>query len=404
MQNPKVTPEEIFERLAQRTSEAVAGRHVLLIDDTSEINYQSKQGRKQRLGIVGNGTDIGLFVHPVLAVDGDDGSVLGLAAASIWKRTEAKKKNYSSLPIEQKESYRWIKPSQQAIEALKDAASVTEIKDREGDIYEAISRPRPDNAHFVIRAAQNRKLADGSKTLSLDRIAAEPEAGTISFEAPARLHRKGRLVTLGVRFTEIEVKQSGNDKRFPGSIKVNIVQVREIDPPSKKEAICWTLLTSHTVESLDDAIRIVGYYRKRWTIEQLFRSVKSQSVDIEESLVEDADDLKRLVSVALIAAVKVMQLVHARGEAGHHLPAERVFSSDEIQVIESLIPTQEGKTAKQKNPHPRGSLARAAWSIARLGGWTGYATERPPGPITFVEGLRRLDAIVQGFFLAKARN
>jgi len=97
-----------------------------------------------------------------------------------------------------------------------------------------------------------------------------------------------------------------------------------------------------------------------------------------------------------------MQLVHGRDEAGAAFPAARVFEPAEIAVMEALAGKLEGKTQKQKNPHPRGSLAWAAWCVARLGGWNGYAKERPPGPITFVRGLRRFHAIAQGFRLAIA--
>ena len=105
--NENVTVEEILETAAARTNQAAAGRHVLVIQDTSEINYQAKAGRKRDLGRVGNGTDAGLFVHPALAVDAEDGSVLGLAAATIWRRTKVKDPDYQELPIEEKESHRW---------------------------------------------------------------------------------------------------------------------------------------------------------------------------------------------------------------------------------------------------------------------------------------------------------
>jgi hypothetical protein len=95
-----------------------------------------------------------------------------------------------------------------------------------------------------------------------------------------------------------------------------------------------------------------------------------------------------------------MPLVQGRGEAGATLSATRVFSPAEVTVRETLIPKFEGKTAKQKNPHARHSLAWAAWGIAHAGGWNGYASERPPGPITFARGLRRFHAIAEGFALA----
>jgi hypothetical protein len=128
--------------------------------------------------------------------------------------------------------------------------------------------------------------------------------------------------------------------------------------------------------------------------------LKSQAIDIEASLIEQGEALARLAAAAIVAASTIMQLVHARGEAGWNLPAARVFSPEHLAVIRALTRKLEGQTAKQKNPHPFESLAWAAWHIARLGGWTGYISERPPGPITFARGLQRFEAIAQGVALA----
>jgi hypothetical protein len=104
-----VTVEEMVSHRAMFVAAAVNGRHVLAIQDTSEINYQAQSGRKQQLGKVGNGSDIGLFVHPVLGVDAASEECLGLIDTQVWRRTKSKAKNYKDLPIEQKESHRWLK-------------------------------------------------------------------------------------------------------------------------------------------------------------------------------------------------------------------------------------------------------------------------------------------------------
>lgn len=400
--NPNVTVREILETAAAAAAEAAAGRHVLIIEDTSEINYQAKSKRKRGLGKVGNGTDIGLFIHPALAVDAADGSILGLAGATIWRRHTAKQANYQALPIEAKESYRWLATAKTACQALATtAASCTIIADREADIYELLARVPDEHTHVLVRAHHDRALAVKGGRL-FDTIGGWSEAGRLSFDMPARPGRPGRKVRLAVRFGQVTLRQPrlGADKRDPGQIAINVVEAREIDPPSPKDAVIWRLLTTHAVTSLADAARMIDLYRWRWTIEQVFRTLKSQGLDLEESLLADGDALERLAATALIAAVQAMQLVHGRGEAGHNLPAARLFGPLEITVLQALITKFEGKTAKQKNPHPEHSLAWAAWPIARLGGWNGYAKERPPGPITFTRGLERFHAIADGFSLA----
>jgi hypothetical protein len=400
--NEKVTTGEMLEVAAGKTAEAALGRQVLLIEDTTEINYAAKAGRKRNLGTVGNGSDVGLFVHPAMAVDAQDGSVLGLAGAKIWRRTKKKAKNYQSLPIEEKESYRWLETSRAGAAALKAAASITEIKDREGDIYEVFARERAPNVKLLVRATHDRALADNGRLFA--RVSAQNEAGRPSVALPARLGRPARTASLAVRFAKTELRQPNNgaDARDPKSVPVTIVEVREIDAPSEKDAIHWRLLTTHGIDNLADALRVVDFYRRRWTIEQLFRTLKSQAFDIEESFIEDGEALERLAAVTLIAATSVMQLVHARGDAGQHYPAHRIFTSDEIEFLHILIKSREGKTAKQKNPHPSQTLAWAAWCIARLGGWNGYSSERPPGPITFSRGLKQFHAMALGYALAKA--
>jgi hypothetical protein len=399
--NPRVEVAEILATAGERTAQAAAGRHVLLIEDSSEVNYQAKSGRKRGLGRVGNGKDVGLFVHPALALDAADGTVLGLAGATIWRRQSAKRRDYQEQPIEAKESHRWLETIAVARARLDGALQVTAIADREADIYELFARLPATRTHLVIRAAHNRALGDGGRLFTM--LGAQPEAGRLAFALPARRGRPARAVQLAVRFVATTLRQPrrGADRRDPKAVSINVVEVREIDPPSKKDAIVWRLLTTHDVASLADAERIVELYRRRWAIEQLFRTLKSQAIDIEASFLASGEALERLAAAAMVVATMVMQLVHARGEAGQAVPATRVFSRDEIAVLRALTPRLQGRTAKQKNPHPTDTLAWAAWHIARLGGWNGYASERPPGPITFARGLKRFEAIAEGFALAR---
>jgi hypothetical protein len=399
--NRRVTVEEILATAGARTGEAAAGRHVLLIEDTSEINYQAKSGRKRGLGQVGNGTDIGLFVHPALALDAADGTVLGLAGATIWRRHRAKRPDYQERPIEAKESYRWLETVSSARARLEQSPLVTVIADREADIYELFARVPNERTHVLVRAAHDRALGDGGRLFK--QLAAQPVSGEIAFELPARHGRPARSVRLAVRFTQMTLRQPrrGADPKDPEGVTVSAVEVCEIDPPSQKQAVVWRLLTTHSVTSLEEAVRIVEFYRQRWTVEQLFRTLKSQAIDIEASFIEDGAALERLAATAMVAATMVLQLVHGRGEAGWRLPAARVFSPSHVAALHALTARLEGKTVKQKNPHPTECLAWAAWHIARLGGWTGYASERPPGPITFNRGLQRFEAIAEGFALAQ---
>ena len=357
------------------------------------------------MGKVGNGEDLGLFVHPALAVDAQDATVLGLAGATIWRRFKGKAENYQELPIEEKESHRWLSTPLAARALLSGAALVTIIADREADIYELFARLPDARTHILIRAEHDRALGEGGGRL-FAAIAAQPEAGRLEFELEGRPGRSARKVTLAVRFCPVMLRQPrrGADSRDPRRVTLNMVEVKEIDPPKGEEPILWRLFTTHPVASLADAARIVELYRLRWNIEQLFRTLKSQGLQIEESFLEDGEALERLAAATLIAACTVMQLVRGRGPAGEAQSAALVFDASEIRVLKAVVADRQGKTIKQKNLYKTGSLAWAAWAIARLGGWTGYASERPPGPITFARGLREFHAMAQGYQLATSRH
>ena len=106
--NHKVTPDALIKPACARTGAAAVGRHVLAIQDTTELNYQAHAGRVRGLGTVGNGRDVGLFLHPLLVVDAAEGTCLGLAHLHHWIRTKKTTPHYRQLPIEDRESYRWL--------------------------------------------------------------------------------------------------------------------------------------------------------------------------------------------------------------------------------------------------------------------------------------------------------
>ena len=149
--------------------------------------------------------------------------------------------------------------------------------------------------------------------------------------------------------------------------------------------------------------RILSNYQRQyvWDIEQLFRTLKRQGLGIEQSVLEDGEALEKLAMIALIGASITMQLVLARAAEGQDAPAELVFDEMQIEVLHALQAKLQGRTIKQKNPYRLGTLAWASWTIARLGGWTGYESDRSTGPITMRDGLERFNALVDGYKLAR---
>lgn len=109
-------------------------------------------------------------------------------------------------------------------------------------------------------------------------------------------------------------------------------------------------------------------------------------------MLETGYGLRKLGLMVMECAIKIMQLKQAR-DGQTDIPVSSVFTSKEEEYLERVLPSLEGKTEKQKNPHPKGNLARAAWIIARLGGWKGYASSRLPGSKTFKRGLDKFNTM-----------
>jgi hypothetical protein len=224
-------------------------------------------------------------------------------------------------------------------------------------------------------------------------------AGRAELDLPAKPGRKARQAQVAVRFETVQIARPRNGLRegLPASLPMTVVDVREETPPPGESPVHWRLLTTHAVSNAAEAVAVADLYRRRWAIEQLFRTLKTQGFDIEGLLVEEDAPLRNLVMAALIAAVTIQQLVHARdGRAapGPLRPITDAFEPQDQPLLEAFCARLEGKTERQKNPHPKGSLAYAAWVCARLGGWTGYYGK--PGPIVMLEGWRYFQAAKYG--------
>lgn len=396
MANPRVTVEKVIAGWADATRGASAGRHVLAIQDSSDINFPTTSERRRGLGATSHGNTFGVLLHPMLAVDADDGALLGLVAGRIWAREGTVSVAHAKRRLADKESQRWLSTGEAAKTVLAAAALVTEVSDRESDIYAKWARLPEPGFHILTRAMRDRAIAGGGR---LSSAVLQP-GGEKRLELRARPGRPARTAHLVVRFGRVELTRPHKtpETDLPETVPVSLIEISEIDAPHGVEPILWRLLTTHDVKDPKMAWRVTGWYRQRWIIEQFFRTLKQQGLQLENSQLESADRLLKLTAIAARAACVIMQLVQAR-DGGSPQDAGIVFTAAEIETLQTLVPTLEGKTALQKNRHPPSSLAWAAWAIAKLGGWDGYPKSKPPGPITFRHGLQTFKAIARGWTL-----
>lgn len=387
LRNRHVTPAEMVSTASARMAGLVAGRHVLVIQDTTSLRD--------------DGDQCSLQLHPAIAVDATNGALLGLAHAAFLRRTGDKRAQRKNRPFAEKESRRWLDATCEAGKLMASgAACVTVIADREGDIYEEFAG-KPADVELLIRAGQDRVLEDGVRLHACTD--ALPELGRETVSLPGAPGRRAREAVLAVRIRPVAIKRPqrrvpGETAKLPPRIALFLVEAREIDPPPDATPAHWRLLTTHAVTTLADAKQIMRFYRERWTIEQLFRVMKTKGFDIEAVRVADNGPFENLATATLIAAIQVLQLVRERDGAARR-PLQDVFDPADQPALEAVCTTLEGKTQRQKNPHLKGSLAYASWVCARLGGWTGYYGK--PGPVVTLQGFLRFKAMLHGWNLGR---
>jgi hypothetical protein len=413
-----VDPDALLVPHVARTVEACRGRRIVAAQDTTEINFDRFRQPVAGLGPTGNTGIRGFFIHPVVAVDADDEALLGVVGARIWTREEEATPDHRRIPFEEKESRRWLDAAELAAKHLAPVATqVVVVADREGDIYPLFSR-RPEEIDLVVRASHDRVLAEGGNLFAAP--AAWPSLGTAEVKiAPRRPGNNGRMATVAIKAGTVTIRRpkSAPNRHEAATLTLGLVEVREVVPKTRKpkarkagtageaakeagQTLLWRLVTTLPVATLADAQEVVRFYRLRWRIEEVFRVVKSDGLDIEDSQLETAGRLLNLAALGLVAAARIIQLVDARD--GSSRPATDVIEAEDIDAAAAISATLEGGTDRQKNPHARGSLAWLSWIAARLGGWNCYY--KPPGPKTMARGLDRLVDRIEGFKAGNERR
>lgn len=253
-----------------------------------------------------------------------------------------------------------------------------------------------------IRSKTDRKIADAQNDSLYEMVGEQRPCIRYELEITAdQKKRQKRKALMEVRYSKALLKRPANQasSTYPPTVEITMVEAKEVQEtvPQGEEAVVWRLLTTHNIEDFQQAIQIVYCYSLRWLIEEVFRLLKQKGFQIESSELETGYALRKLSIMTLQTAVTVLQLKQARDNPS--IPIDTVFDEQEQQCLEQLNATLEGKTDKQKNSYPGNSLSWATWIIARLGGWKGYSTQRPPGVITLHDGMEKFQSIFIGWNL-----
>jgi hypothetical protein len=398
LDSPQVGAAEIIATLSGRTGERCQGQRIIVAQDTTEINFSGRALARRGLGPAGDGKTPGFFVHAAVAVDAADEAVVGLLDAAVWTRRVGRVTARRKRALAQKESQRWLSTAQVVAERAAGASEVVVVGDRESDIFAVFAR-RPPGVGLLVRAAQDRALAGGGRLFAC--AAAWPVLGQDAVRiGPRGPGDKGRLAQVSLRAGTVRIARprNGAERSDPHYLDLTLVEVREEQPPPGLDAVHWRLLTTLPATDLPAARQIAQYYRLRWRIEQTFRACKNDGLGLPDLQTHGADRLFKMAALAIGAAVRTIQLVDARD--GGARPGSDVAEPAVLEAAAAIGPTLEGKTQRQQNPHPQGSLPWLSWIVARLGGWNCYY--KPPGPKTMRAGWDKLAAMTAGFHIAKS--
>ncbi|MEL6606399.1 MAG: IS4 family transposase [Cyanobacteria bacterium J06614_10] len=416
LQNERVSESCLISHLRSSCQARMAGsKEVLILSDSSDFDYSWARHRLEDssgLGYIGNHKGLGYYLHASLAVDAQNGALLGKSDAKLWHRPQKNKQVSPSLyqtDLEEKESYRWIDSCLKSKSLAQPTQSLTFIQDREGDIYASFVLVPEPGRELLVRSKHDRSILSptGAKRKLFEYLQEQPCRGSypLAVRAEPRQNRSAHTAVMELRYCSIEIQRTTKpsfryQRSFPLSIPIRAIEVRQRADtvPAGESPILWRLLTTHQITDWRDALRFVYWYTLRWIIEDFFRLLKKKGFQLEKAELESGYALRKLGLITMDSAIQVMQLRQAR-DGNAEIPLEEVFTEPEIDSLQAITPTLEGNTEKLKNPHPPKSLAWASWTIARLGGWKGYRSQRPPGVITFRRGLERFKDIHRGIQL-----
>ena len=392
--NDSVEAEAILASHVQATCQRIGSHPVVLApQDTTSLNY-STHPQTQGLGPISNNRNktIGLFLHSTLALT-PAGQPLGLLHARSWARsarTFGRSSNARNrTPRAQKESQKWMDSftACQAVARQFPQTTLVNMADREGDLYDlfaqALAPTDGPQVHLLVRAQHDRQVAHPQKYL-WDLLAAQRVSARLKIQVPRKDGQPSRLATLAIRFVRVTLRPPCL-KEEQAPLMLWAVEAREMRWPKGAKPLCWRLLTTLPVTTVEEAVEKVRWYAQRWQIEVMHKVLKS-GCKVEQRQLESAARLRRVLMVDLVVAWRVMSLCQAARQTPAGLASDWL-SGEEWRALWCY------EHARARPPRRSPTVRQAVRWIAHLGGFLGRRSDGEPGPVVVWRGLQQLRAI-----------
>jgi len=397
LDRPEVTFQSVAEAHWQQTRRRSVGR-CLVLCDTTELDFGIHRDISD-LGPTGNGGGWGCLLHSGLLVAAEGEEVIGLAGQTIYyRRPVLQKENATQRLARERESGVWgvvidaVGPPAQHVELVH-------VMDRGADNFEVYCHCLEQQADWVVRVTQRQRkilTPDGTCLPLQEYLATLPLSGCYELWLRVRPGQAARRAKLQVRHGGLRVPPPVHQSPYvrgvnPGPVEMHVIQVREVDPPAGVEPIEWILLTSLVVEDVQDARVVIGYYEKRWLIEEWHKALKT-GCRVTARQLKTKHRLEAMVGLLSVVSVRLLQLKSAaRTEPDR--PAQRMIPPRWITLL------QAARRNLQVGALTVGEFYR---ELAKLGGFIGRKSDGEPGWITIWRGWQKLYLMVRGAELADA--
>lgn len=384
-----------YERSAERAAQE---KVVLAVNDTTSFNYTAHPDTAD-LGPISTTADgpQGILMHETMLYT-PQGLPLGLIDANVWVRDPrefGKKQKRKELPIEAKESHKWMRSFEAASHLQKRLpdTTVVSIGDRESDVYElfACAQRSADNAQLLVRAQWNRRTESEHGGL-WDHLLKQPVLATQMLQLPRAHNRPARHAFLEVRFAEVTLRPPRRLKKL-GPVHLWAVLIREPHPPQGQKPVEWMLLTTMAVTTVPEALEKIDWYVKRWQIEVFHRTLKS-GCRIEQRQLATEKRLENCLAIDLVVAFRIVQLCML-GRESPELPCTVLFEESQWKALWVFV-------HHTSPPAVPPSIRTVMRMIAALGGFLGRKGDGEPGTQTLWLGLQRFDDIVTAWLIFNA--
>jgi len=384
--------EDITQASILETSERIASEPlVLLIQDTTDIDYSNHPATKG-LGYLEKDYMLGIKCHSCMAVS-QEGLPLGILFQKLWIRDNAgfgKKRLRQHKALHEKESYRWKQCIDETENYTQTNQRILHIADRESDIFDVFSAPRKENTELLIRAAQNRKLTNREIKL-FEYVRSLPIAEEKQVTIKRSKDQQERSAHLEMRFAAVSIDPPIVRKKenlLPANMSILYIQETGANITNPIE---WYLLTTMVIETVEQAWQCVRWYSLRWLIER-FHYVLKEGCKIEELQLEEAERLKKAISLYSVVAWRLLYITYLN-RVKPDIPATEIFGEDELLALYHFI----NKRGNTINEIP--TIGEVVPLIARLGGFLGRKSDGSPGVKVLWRGLSKLTNITEAYMV-----